>query len=110
MRHFYLCIPQCEQALVVDVELTEAGGRAEREAALEMLEMLEMLERSVCGPETMGATGAAPSTVAQPGIPATATASAGASGSKRSSAGSRRSAEAANCAISDGPATSSGSS
>ena len=55
MRHFYLCIPQCEQALVVDVELTEANGRAEREAALEMLEMLEMLERSVCGPATLGA-------------------------------------------------------
>ena len=55
MRHFYLCIPQCEQALVVDVELTEADGRAEREAALEMLEMLEMLERSVCGPETLDA-------------------------------------------------------
>ena len=49
MRHFYLCIPQCKQALVVDVELTEADGRAEREAAL------EKLERSVCGPETMGA-------------------------------------------------------
>ena len=52
MRHFYLCIPQCEQALVVDVELTEGNGRAEREAALEML---EMLERSVCGPATLGA-------------------------------------------------------
>ncbi len=35
--------------LVVDVELTEADGRAEREAAL------EMLERSVCGPATLGA-------------------------------------------------------
>ena len=35
--------------LVVDVELTEADGRAEREAAL------EMLERSVCGPATVGA-------------------------------------------------------
>ena len=35
--------------LVVDVELTEADGRAEREAAL------TMLERSVCGPATLGA-------------------------------------------------------
>ena len=35
--------------LVVDVELTKADGRAEREAAL------EMLERSVCGPATVGA-------------------------------------------------------
>ncbi len=35
--------------LVVDVELTEADGRAERAAAL------EMLERSVCGPATLGA-------------------------------------------------------
>ena len=35
--------------LVVDVELTEANGRAERAAAL------EMLERSVCGPATVGA-------------------------------------------------------
>ena len=35
--------------LVVDVELTEAGGYAEREAAL------AMLERSVCGPATLGA-------------------------------------------------------
>ena len=35
--------------LVVDVELTEADGRAEREAAL------EMLERSVCGLATVGA-------------------------------------------------------
>ena len=35
--------------LVVDVELTEADGYAEREAAL------EMLERSVCGPATVGA-------------------------------------------------------
>ena len=35
--------------LVVDVELTEADGRAEREAAL------AMLERSVCGPATLGA-------------------------------------------------------
>ena len=35
--------------LVVDVELTEADGYAEREAAL------AMLERSVCGPATLGA-------------------------------------------------------
>ena len=35
--------------LVVDVELTQAGGYAEREAAL------AMLERSVRGPATLGA-------------------------------------------------------
>ena len=35
--------------LVVDVELTEADGYAERDAAL------AMLERSVCGPATLGA-------------------------------------------------------
>ncbi len=34
--------------LIVDVELTEADGYAEREAAL------AMLERSVCGPATLG--------------------------------------------------------
>ena len=123
--------------LVVDVELTEADGYAEREAAL------AMLERSVCGPATLGADrgydtrdfvwrsralgvtphslprlergsprttagGAARSTVGRRGIRATARANAGASGSRKSSAGSRRSAEATSCAISDGSATSSG--
>ena len=115
--------------LVVDVELTEADGRAEREAAL------EMLERSVCGPATEGADRADDTRdfvwtargwcvtphMAQhdPGRRSAidgrttrhaARASADASGSRRSSAGSRRLAEAATCAFSVGRGTSSGSS
>ena len=58
-------------------------------------------------PTTAG--GAARSTVARPGIPATVAPRVGASGSKRCSAGSRRSVPAASCATWAGPATSSGS-
>ena len=115
--------------LVVDVELTEADGYAERDAAL------AMLERSVRGPATLGAdrtydtrdfvwdlramgvrrtsprtnkAGAARSIVARPGIRATARVNVGARSSKRCSAGSRPSAPAASCATSAGPATNSG--
>ena len=107
--------------LVVDVELTEADGRAEREAAL------EMLERSVCGPATVGADrayntrdfvwaarglgvtphslpradrgsprttagGAARSMAGPRDMRATVRVNAGPSGSRKSSAGSRQSA------------------
>ena len=112
--------------LVVDVELTEADGYAERSGAGDagaqrlwagagarpaaVTRATSSGGRAAWGDPALRTTagGAARSMVGRRGMTATARVSAGASGSRKSAAGPRRSAEAASCAISVGPVTSSG--
>ena len=120
-------------ALIVDMELSEATGHAERDAALEMLERLpgRRRRRTVAADKAYDAAdfvaqvrdlhvtphvappplgGAAPSTPAPPDMPAIRSASGSENGSRNPSAGSRPSPAATNCAASASNATEHGSS